>query len=156
MPTHTCSLGISPTTIVGFTGDNPDQACGWYQNPRFWATPRAYQPSDVQLSTSPPISSAGRGSAKLVTWGNFLALHSREDTGNTQDPIVYLTVARISDWNIRKLVAPTGFQIYPDAFTLTDAYLYIGFRTLDVQDEDSIHTVRRYDLSQFESITQPF
>ncbi len=155
MATHTCSVGISPTKLVGLTGDNV-QACVWYGNARFWATPRAYQPDQVQLSISPPISSTRRSAMKLVTWGDFLASYSVEEGGNPNAPIAYVTVARISDWTIRKLPAPSGQQADGDAFSLTSKYLYVGFMGTAVNEINQIHTVRRYDLSQFESFTQAF
>ena len=152
MSNHTCSLGISSTKLVGFTGDNPD-ICAWYQNPRFWATPRAYQPNQVKLSMSPAFSTAQYWPGKLVTWGDFLALGTSKNVTNATADIA---LARISDWKIRKLIVPAQSMPHSDAFTLTDKYLYIGFVGTGPNMENDISTVRRYDLTQFESFTVPF
>ena len=157
MSTYTCGVGISPTTLVGFTGEMASQFCSDIKNPRLWATPRAYSPSEVKLTISPPFATNPHVGGKLVTWGDFVAADTRDTTIPNNEygvPLNYLLVARISDWTFRKIQSSGEYGIHPMAFTLTDTHLYVAFSKNVAAETDKIRTVRRYDLAHFDQIGQ--
>jgi hypothetical protein len=156
MATDTCQVGLSPSHMTGFTGDNSGQYCGIYSNPRLWATPRAYSPAEVKLAISPPFSpNPHYGSGKMVTWGDFIAAHAIDTTtppGPYEFSGHYLLLARISDWKFRRLQPGGGDVINSNGFTLSDTHLYVAFEKTVASGTDRIGTVRRYDLTQFDQI----
>jgi hypothetical protein len=153
MSTNTCSVAVSPTHLTGFTGSANSTVCGAYLEPRFWATGRAYQPSQATLSVSPAFSTSTHYVAKLATWGDFVAAHVRD----TQDAssVPYLVVARISDWKFRKFRAPVGQWVHDHAFTLTDTHLYLAYAKTAAGEDDKIYTVQRFNLADFDTIGEP-
>jgi hypothetical protein len=158
MATDTCSVAISPTRLAGFTGDNSGQYCSSYPNPRFWTTPRAYSPSEVKLTQSPPFSPNPHYVGKMVTWGDFLVAHVRDETvppGPHNATVFYLLVARVTDWKLRKIQPGGDDLVHGSAFTLTDTHLYAAFQKTLANESDRIETIRRYDLSKFDQIGDP-
>jgi hypothetical protein len=158
MATPTCSVGVSSTQLAGFTGDFTGVHCEYYANPRFWLTPRAYTPAEVNLTVSPAFSSNPSSVYKLVSWGGHVAAYIIEDPAigdSGPNGFRYLVLGRTADWKFRRLVAPEGRRVHNDAFTLTDTSLYWAFAGTKTGEEAKIQTIRRYDLSKFDQIGDP-
>lgn len=153
MTTNTCSVAVSPTHLAGFTGGQKSSVCGPYPDPKIWATARAYQSSQATLSVSPPFSASPHYISKLVTWGDFVAAHVKDGDNASLEP--YLVLARISSWSFRKFRAPSDQWVHNHAFTLTDTHLYVAFAKTAAGEEDKIHTIRRFNLADFETIGEP-
>jgi hypothetical protein len=153
MTTNTCSVAVSPTHLAGFTGAQNSSACGAYSDPKIWATARVYQASQAVLSISPPFSASPHYVSRLVTWGDFVAAHVKDNGDASSAP--YLVLARISSWSFRKFRAPSDQWVHDHAFTLTDSHLYLAYAKMAAGEEDRIYTVRRFSLADFETIGEP-
>jgi hypothetical protein len=155
LPIDTCAVALSPTRMVGF-GGTMDSQCGLFSQPRFWITPRAYQPSEVQLTLGPVLSSKRYSIWRLVTWGDHLAALLREEGcyDSTKSSCRPLVVVRITDWTVRKLLPAPGYIVHDNSFTLTSTHLYVGFAGANVNDVDKIWRATRFDLSRLEEWTQ--
>ena len=51
--------------------------------------------------------------------------------------------------------APSDQWVHNHAFTLTDTHLYVAFAKTAAGEEDKIHTIRRFNLADFETIGDP-
>lgn len=125
----------------------------------FWASPRAYDASQVVARTSPivPIQNNTALYPKVSTWGDFAAIQLQQvaphDDGSFDVLERYLLVVRLSDWAMWKIVGPSdalmstyAVAVGPSHVVVTESYdpnyPYLG------------HWVKRYRLDELDSFAE--
>jgi hypothetical protein len=160
LPEETCVLAVTPSHLVGMMGVEDFSKCDWgWKQAHFWATPRAYGPTEVKLSISPAIPSAPLSCYRLRAWGDFAACSMTpwnvlSDGGlidNHPDHDNYMLITQLSTWKMWRLDQPDGHGFAWDAVTITPTHFYIGEHLDDVNDEALLRTLYRYELSKIDT-----
>jgi len=148
IPVDTCSVGLSPTHVGGFS----NVGCNYGPEGRLWIARRGEGDTltDFQLG---PIVSAERIAVSvkpLKVWGDFLAVGWGPEEYETLPDRGHLYIARTTDWSIRKIPNQPGHE--GGAATLTDEYVY----TVPTNPATRLSThIYRYELAKFEQLGEP-
>lgn len=146
LPLDTCKIHVTATRIGGVMGYGQGCSAGQAEA-RFWSVTRG-QP-DSPVSESPVLHQEALLSSHSSMSGDFIA-----STFGTWTQKAGFVIARISDWNLRRLPSPEGFS--PVYFTLANEKLYLAYTPLG-KDKGRITEVLQIDLAwSFDDIGVPY
>jgi len=145
IPVDTCAVGVGPNHVGGFS----NIGCNYGLEGRLWIARRAEGDTLTDFRLGPVISAGpiGGSAAPVKVWGGFLAAGWSPADYRTLAERGHLLLARTSDWEMREIPGPPGFEM--GFSTLTDQYLYA--LPLAPASRHATH-IYRYELAKFEQL----
>lgn len=148
IPVDTCSVGLSPTHVGGFS----NVGCHYGPEGRLWIARRGEGDTLIDFRLGPVLSAERIAvSVKpLKVWGDYLAVGWGPAQYETLADRGHMYLVRTTDWSVRKLPSPEGHE--GGAATLTDDYLYTAPTVPATRLSSYIY---RYELARFDEIGEP-
>jgi hypothetical protein len=157
-PFETCQVVPTPTHLVGLLAEQG--ACGsptGITTARLWRTPRAYDPSGVSLTLSPPLPGTPfvlAGGFSLKSWGDYAAAQLWELDASGAQVGLHFLVVQLSTWKAWRIDPRPNTGIHGDAWTITDDTFYFGENDGTPQDSTYVRRMVRVQLTELASFAK--
>lgn len=151
VPVDTCAVGLSDTRVAGFSTAG---ACDSFQpDGRLWIAERGENGNLVRLRLGPvfwprPVTEIDT----VATWGDHIAVAWGERIYERPEDRRRLLLARVTDWAMRDIRAPEGYEVW--SASLTDEHLYVIFSRTGA-GYSQFSEVVRYELDKYDLIGEP-